>query len=96
MRTLMIIAALAAAPAPAATQAAPLTLDTPIETIVADPAGKAVIDREMPDLQKHEAYEMIKGMSLKQLQPISGGAVTDEMLVKVGAGLTAVGKTPAK
>lgn len=78
------------APAPAPAAAAKFTVDTPLETIVADPAGKAVIDANMPGLTTHEMYNAFKAMSLKQLQPMSGGKITDEGLAKVGAALAAV------
>ncbi len=78
--------ATAAAPA----TAAKFTVDMPLETIVADPAGKAVIDANMPGLTTHQMYDAFKGMSLKQLQPMSNGKITDERLAKVGAALAAV------
>ena len=73
------------APAPAA--AVKYTIDTPIETIAADPAGKAVLDANMPGLTTHAMYEQFKAMSLKQLQPMSGGKITDEGLAKIGPAL---------
>ena len=55
-----------AAPAPAAdaSAAAKFTLDTPIEAIAADPAGKAVLDADFPGMLTHPAYDQFKGMSL--------------------------------
>ncbi|MEP6785757.1 MAG: hypothetical protein ABI898_08445 [Sphingomonadales bacterium] len=77
--------------APAAVAAAPkFTIDTPIETIVADPAGKAALDSVMPHLTAHPMFDMFKSMSLKQLQPMSEGKITDEGLAKAGAALAAV------
>jgi hypothetical protein len=81
----------APATAPAAAAGA-LTLDTPIETIVANPAGKAILDKDLPGLTTHPAYDQFKGMSLKEVAPMSQGAVTDEMLTKVGADLAAMPK----
>ena len=78
----------AAAPAPAA--ASKFTVDTPLETIVADTAGKAVLDATMPGITTHAMYEQFKSMSLKQLAPMSGGKITDEGLAKVSAALAAV------
>lgn len=79
-------------PAPAApvAAAAKYTVDTPIETIVADPAGKAVIDANMPGLTTHAMFDQFKAMSLKQLAPMSGGKITDEGLAKIGPALAAV------
>ena len=83
----------AAMPAPpAAAAAGGMTLDTPIETIVANPAGKAVLDKDIPGLTTHPAYDQFKSMSLKEVQPMSQGAVTDDMLAKTGADLAALPK----
>ena len=87
-----------AAPLAAQTDAAPATvaamtgisIDTPIEQILANPAGKAVLDTEFPGLAAHPAYEQFKAMSLKQLQPYSNGVITDEKLTKATADLAAV------
>lgn len=80
-----------ATPAPApATATAKYTVDTPVETIAADPAAKAVLEANMPGLTTHAMYEQFKSMSLKQLAPMSGGRITDEALAKAGAALAAI------
>jgi hypothetical protein len=87
------VAPAAPAPAPApATPAAPvaLNLDTPIEVLMADPRAKAVLDARLPTLATHPAYNMIKAMSLRQVQPYSQGALTDEILAAIGADLAAL------
>ncbi len=78
------------APAPAPAAAPKYTVETPLETIVADPAGKAVLEATMPALLAHPMFNQFKSMSLKDLQPMSGGKITDEALVKVGAALATV------
>jgi hypothetical protein len=88
-------AATAQTPPPAAPAAAPagaLTLDTPIEDIAANPAGKAILDKDMPGLTTHPAYDQFKGMSLKEVQPMSQGAITDDMMTKTGADLATMKK----
>jgi glucose/arabinose dehydrogenase len=84
----------AAAPAPAmpAAPAAPvaLSLDTPIEALMADPRAKAVLDARLPTLATHPAYNMIKAMNLRQVQPYSQGALTDEILAAIGTDLAAI------
>ncbi len=84
-----------AAPAPAAASAAApaFSADTPLETVVANPAAKAVLDKDMPTISSHPAFEQFKAMSLRQLQPYAQGKITDEALAKVDADLKAV---PAK
>ena len=78
-----------AAPAPAATTAK-FNLDTPIEALVADPKAKAVLDADLPGVSTHPSYDMFKGMSLRAVQPMSNGKLTDEALKKVEADLAAI------
>ena len=83
----------APAPAPAAAPAAAskFNLDTPIETLVADPAAKAVLDKDMgADVTKHPAYDQFKSMSLNAVAPMSGGAISDDLLKKIGADLAEI------
>ena len=87
--------AAAPAPAPAAAPAAAGALsveNTPIETIVANPAGKAVLDKDLPGLTTHEAYDQFKAMTLAQVAPMSQGAITPEALKTVQADLDKIGK----
>lgn len=84
-----------AAPATPAQPAAPaaaakFTLDTPIGELLANEAAKAVLDKELPGLTQLPQLEMIKGLSLKQLQPYSDGKLTDELLAKTGTSLAAI------
>ncbi len=99
MRVLVALAALTlaaplaaqnAAPAAAPAVAAKFTLDTPIETIAADSAAKAALEASVPGLTTHAMYESFKTMSLKQVQPMSGGRITDEALAKAAEALAAV------
>ncbi|MDO8377863.1 hypothetical protein [Phenylobacterium sp.] len=86
---------MAAAPALAQAPAAsgPLSVETtPIETLASNPAAKAVLDKDIPGLTSHEAYDQFKSMSLKQVQPMSQGALTDDMLVAVQADLDKLSK----
>ena len=80
-----------AAPATASTAtAARFTLDTPIETIAADAAAKAVLDADLPGVTTNEHFDMFKSMSLHQLQPMAGGRLTDEALARVARDLAAI------
>ncbi|NIJ21372.1 hypothetical protein FHS95_003075 [Sphingomonas naasensis] len=81
----------ATAPAPAAKPAAAkFNLDTPIETLVGDPKAKAVLDADLPGIATHPSYEFFKSMSLRAVQPMSDGKLTDEMLKKVETDLAAI------
>ena len=70
-------------PAPATASAAKYTLDTPIETLVADTRARAVIDTDLPDLTKHPQYEQFKTMSLTTLASFAPDKLTPAVLGKV-------------
>lgn len=78
------------APAPAPAAAAKFSLDTPIEALVADARAKAVLDADLPGVTSHPSYDMFKAMSLRAVQPMSNGKLTDEMLKKVETDLAAI------
>jgi len=92
---LLLTAALLAMPIAATAQTAPaaapaaakLTIDSSIESIAANPKGKAILDATFPGMLAHESYAMFKGMSLKQVQPYANGRITDEQVAKVAAEL---------
>ncbi len=81
---------------PPQTEAPPLSLDTPIARLVADPAAKGLLDRELPGLTTHAYYEQFKGLTLKALQPMSGGLISDDRLKAVDAGLKALQTSVAR
>lgn len=78
------------APASAPAAAAKFTLDTPIQDIVADAQGKAVLDKHLPGLIDLPQYDMFKALSLKQVQPYSNGKLTDELLAQTATDLAAI------
>lgn len=73
-----------------ATAAAAFTLDTPIEALVADERAKAVLVKHLPGIDQHPAFEQFKTLSLKALAPFSQGMITEDMLAKIEADLTAI------
>ena len=81
----------APAPAPAAPASdAKFNLDTPLQYIVADEKGKAVIEKHFPGMIALPEYEMFKAISLTQLQPYSNGKITDEMLAATARDLAEI------
>lgn len=66
------------------------TLDTPIEVIVADPRGEAVLNKNIPKLLMNPNYPMFKGMSLKTIAMFARGQLNDEKLAQVKADLGAL------
>ncbi len=79
----------ALAPAPAAGAPAAVDVNSTIEAIAATPAGKASFEKNLPDLLPHPAYDQFKGMTLRDLAPLSGGTITDEKIAAVEADLKA-------
>ncbi len=78
-----------AAPA-APTAATKFSLDTPVETLMADPAAKAVVEANVPGISTHESYDMFKSMSLSQLSGMAPDKLTPDVLAKTQAGLSAI------
>jgi hypothetical protein len=79
-----------AAPAPAGINAH-YTLDTPIKILIADPAAKAVVDKDLPGMSSDENLPKFEDKSLRDLQPLSGGQLTDALMKQVASDLTAIG-----
>ena len=66
------------------------TLDTPLETIAADPEGTVVLNKNIPGLLTDPSYGVIKSMTLKTIARLSGGDLTDQMLAQTEADLKAL------
>ncbi|MBO9499243.1 MAG: hypothetical protein J7483_07285 [Novosphingobium sp.] len=101
MRTIILALGLIAAfPAAAFAQTAATAAashysvdQTPVGTLIDDPAAKAVLDKLLPGFTSDSRIDMARGMTLKALQPYSGGTFTDAVLARVDAELA---KLPAK
>lgn len=78
------------ASAATAAPAARLNLDTPLETIMADAAGAALIESVAPGTAAHPQYAAFKGMSLRQLSMIASDKLTPDALTKLEAALAAI------
>lgn len=70
---------------------AALTIDNSVEELMASEVTAAIIQKHLPGIDQHPAYDQFKTMSLIQLQPWSGGVVTDEIIAAVKADLEALG-----
>lgn len=80
-----------ASPAPAApASTAKFSTNTPIQDVVADPAGKAVFEKDLPGMTAMPEFDTFKAMSLRTIQPYSNGKLTDELLAKIDADLAAI------
>lgn len=81
---------------PASSPVAGYTLHTPIEVIAADPAGAAVLNKDIPGLLTDSRYETFKGMSLSFIALFSNGRLSDETLAQTQADLAKVKKQAQK
>ena len=93
--TLTMLATPAWADVPAAMPAMPaasakFSLDTPVETLVANPATKAVLEANLPGITAHPQYETFKGMSLSVLAGFAPDKLTPERLAAVAAALAKI------
>ncbi len=62
----------------------PLTINSPLKRLLADERAKAVLDKHAPGLAAGVApHPQAMGFSLKQVAPMSQGAITDETLQAV-------------
>jgi hypothetical protein len=66
---------------------AKFSLDTPVETLVANPAAKAVLEQNLPGITTHPQYETFKGMGLSVLAGFAPDKLTPERLAAVAAAL---------
>jgi len=82
-------------PATAPSINAHYTLNTPIKVLIADPEAKAVLDKDLPGMSSDENLSKFEDKSLVELQPMSGGQLTDALMKKVAADLAATGGAPA-
>lgn len=88
LQVLVLAAALAAcAGAPVAQPAKYSVETTPLETLEAAPAAQATVRKHMPTIFEHPAYAMFKPMTLRELLPLSQGALTEERLKALQADL---------
>ena len=88
-----IAATLSAAPAAAAPAAGKLSVETtPIETIAASPEGKAAMEKVLPGITSHPAYDQFKAFTLSQIQPMSEGAISADHLKAIQAEFDKINK----
>jgi hypothetical protein len=89
MRKLVLAALLAATvPATAYAQAKFSTTATPISELIANPEAKAVLEKHMPQIVQYAGQ--LGGQTLKQLQGMASGMLSDELLAKIDADLAEI------
>ena len=68
----------------------PYSRDTPLETLAADPAAAAVLNKDLPGLLTDAQYPVFKRMSPGGLQEASGGDLSKDDVNKTVADLQAL------
>lgn len=66
------------------------SLKTPIEQIVANPAGRALIEAEMPGFLTHPMYEQLKVKSIDELNILFQNGAPPERLAVIDKALRAI------
>ncbi len=91
----VMLAPLAASPvladtAASAPKAAYTTSDTDLGTLLDNPATKAVLVKDLPELVANPQIDMARSMTLKQMQAYAGDKLTDAKLAEVDVDLSKV------
>ena len=58
----------------------PLSIESPISHIVADESAKAILEKHCSSIISDPRLKSAVGMTLKQIKPMSGGRLTQEMI----------------
>lgn len=106
MKTILATAALVAAATAASAQTAPATppadhaahadhaalptVNASIKDLLANPATAAVLEKHLPGVSQHPALPQFQDMTLGQVAPLSGGAVTQATIDAIDADLKAL------
>ncbi len=77
-------------PAAAAPAVKLSTADSTIGDLLDNPAAKAVLTKHLPALVGNAQIEMARSMTLKQIQPMAGDLLSDEVLAKIDMDLAAI------
>ena len=87
-----LFAASACAQDRTAQSGAPYGQDTPLETLAADPAAVAILNKDLPGLLTDAQYPIFKAMSLKAIQGASNGDLSKSDVEKTVADLQALAR----
>ena len=83
----LVAPVVAAQPASAQQQRSALSTQTPLQTLMANRAARAVVLKHLPGIEKHSAYDQFKRASLRQMLPYVRGAYTAATLDRIDADL---------
>ena len=78
------------APPAAPPAAARPTIDSSIKDLLANPQTAAVMEEHLPGIGQHPALPQFQDMTLAQVAPYSGGAVTPAIITAIDTDLKAL------
>ncbi|WP_269513424.1 hypothetical protein [Brevundimonas subvibrioides] len=109
LKAILATAALVAAATTASAQTAPAapqadhaahadhaalpTIHSSIKDLLANPATAEVLEKHLPGVSQHPALPQFQDMTLEQVAPLSGGAVTQAIIDAIDADLKALPAT---
>jgi hypothetical protein len=71
----------------------PPTITSSIKDLLANPATAAVLEKHLPGVSQHPALPQFQDMTLSQVAPLSGGAVTPAIIEAIDTDLKALPAT---
>ena len=77
----------AAPAAPATAPAARPTINSSIKDLLTNDQTRAVVEKHLPGVSQHPARPQFEDMTLAEVAPLSGGAVTPEIIAAIDADL---------
>src|SRR5690606_31078849 len=68
------------------------SIESKLGDLLDNDATKAILEKHMPGISTHPQVSMGKGFALSMVAEFSGGLITEDILVKVNADLSALGR----
>jgi hypothetical protein len=65
--------------------------DSKVGELLDHEATRAILEKHLPGLSRHPQINMARGMGLAQVAKFSGGLISDEALLNIGADLKTLG-----
>jgi hypothetical protein len=66
------------------------TVNSPIKDLLAHPATAAVMEKHLPGVAQHPALPQFQDMTLSDVAPLSGGAVTPAVIEAIDTDIKAL------
>lgn len=67
------------------------SIESKLGDLLDNEATKAILEKHMPGISTHPQVSMGKGFALSMVAKFSGGLITEDILAKVNADLSALG-----